>query len=118
MVIPASTYLPSILQGMKSIRTALQNLNRVLISPQPIQEKRGKKRYKTSTDFSDIKCYICGEMRHYASAHRHSEIQKPRASGALFSKDTSGFGDAVQGKLVTMVEEKDEDIMLAAPVTL
>lgn len=57
-------------------------------------------------------------MGHYASAHRDSEIQQPRASGALFSKDTSGSGDAVQGKLVTMIEEKDEDVMLAAPVTL
>ena len=47
------------------------------------------------------------------------EVQQPRASGALFPKDTSGPGDpVVQGKLVTMVEEEDEDVMLAAPVTL
>lgn len=57
-------------------------------------------------------------MGHYASAHRDSKTQQPKASGALFPKDNSGSGDAVQGKLVTMVEEKDEDIMLAAPITL
>ncbi len=37
---------------------------------------------------------------------------------ALFPKDTSGSGDAVQKKLVTMFEEEDEDVMLAAPVIL
>lgn len=118
MVISASTSLPSILQGMRSIGTALQNINRVPIPPQPAQEGGAQKPYKTSRDLSDVKCYICGEMGHYASAHRDSEIQQPRASGALFPKDTSGSGDAVQGKLVTMVEEEDEDVMLAAPVTL
>lgn len=46
------------------------------------------------------------------------EVQQPRASGALFPKNTSGPADLVQGKLVTMVEEKDENVMLAAPVTL
>ncbi len=57
-------------------------------------------------------------MGHYAVAHRDLEAQQPRASGALFPKDDSGSGDIVQWKLVTMVEEKDNDIILAAPVTL
>lgn len=52
------------------------------------------------------------------SAHRDPEEQQPRASGALFPKEASGSGDAVQGKLVTMVVEDDEDAILAAPVTL
>ena len=75
IVISASISPLSILQGMKSIGTALQNLNRVTISPQPAQEGGAQKQYKTSCDFSDIKCYICGEMKHYASVHRDSEIQ-------------------------------------------
>lgn len=71
-----------------------------------------QKPYKTSRDPSNIKCYICGEMG-------DSEIQQPRALGALFIKVTSGSGDpVVQEKLVTMVQEEDEDIMLAAPVPL
>lgn len=85
--------------------------------PQPVQGGT-QKPYKTSRDLSDIKCYIYGEMGHYASAHRDSEIQQPRTSGALFPKDISGSGDAVQGKLVTMIEEGDENVMLAASVTL
>lgn len=117
MVISASTSLPSILQGMRSIGTALQNLNRVPISAQPVQGG-AQRPYKTSRDLSDIKCYICGEMGHYASAHRDSEAQQPRALGALFPKDDFRSGDIVQWKLVTMVEEEDNDIMLAAPVTL
>ncbi len=96
MVISAFTSLPSsILQGMRSIGTVLQNLNPFIISPKPAQEERAKKLYKTSRDFSDIKCYICEENGHYASANCDSEIQQPRASGALFPKDTSGSGDAV-----------------------
>lgn len=47
------------------------------------------------------------------------EIQQLRASGALFLKDTSGSEDpVVQGKLVTIIEEEDQDARLAAPVTL
>lgn len=98
--------------------TALQNLNRVPIPPQPTQGG-AQKPYKTSSDLSDIKCDICGEMAHYASAHRYSEIQQPRASGALFLKDTFGPGELVQGKLATLVEVENEDVtMLTAPVTL
>ncbi len=57
-------------------------------------------------------------MGYYASAHRDLEAQQLRPSRALFLKDDSGSRDTVQGKLVTMVEEEDNKIMLAAPVTL
>lgn len=117
MVISASTSLPSILQGMRSIGTALQYLNRVPVPPQPAQGG-AQKPYKTSQDLSHIKCYIWGEMGHYASAHRDLEVRQPRASGALFPKNTAGPADLVKGKLVTMVEGKDENVMIAAPVTL
>lgn len=73
MVISASTLLLFILQGMKSIGTALQNLNEVFISAQPVQE-RVQRLYKTSHDLSDIKCYIWDEMGHYASAYQDSEV--------------------------------------------
>lgn len=118
MVISASTSQPSILQGVRSIGTALQYLNRVPVPPQAAKGGGAQKPYKTSQDLSHIKCYIWGEMGHYASAHRDLEVQRPGASGALFPKYTSGPADLVQGKLVTIVEEKDENVMLAAPVTL
>lgn len=55
-------------------------------------------------------------MGYYASAHGDSEVQPSRAFGASFPKDASGSGEpAVQGKLVTIVEEEDEGVMLAAP---
>lgn len=57
-------------------------------------------------------------MGNYASAHRDSEMQRSRASGALVAKDTSEPVEAGQGKLVTMAEEEGEDGLLAAPVTL
>lgn len=94
MVISASTSRPSILQGMRSIGTALQNLNQVPMPSQPAQEG-AQKLYKTSRDLSDIKCHIYGEIGHYASAHRESEIQQPRASGTLFPADIFGFGEIV-----------------------
>ena len=119
MVISASTSLPSILQGMRSIGTALQNLNRVPIPSQPAAQGGSVQRaYKTNRDLSDIRCFTCGQMGHYASAHREPDVHQPWASGALFPKDDSGPEVEVQGKLVTMVEEEDEDVMLAAPVTL
>ena len=118
IVISASTSLPFILRGIISIRIALQNLNRVPISPKPAQERGAQKPCQTSRDLIDIKCYISGEIGHCASAHCNSEIQQPRASRALFPKDTSGSGDVVQEKLDTMVEEEDEDVMLTASVTL
>ncbi|MCJ1348186.1 hypothetical protein MMC31_006417, partial [Peltigera leucophlebia] len=119
MVISASTSLPSILQGMRSIGTALQNLNRVPLPPQPAAQGGGVQRaYKSNRDLSDIRCFTCGQMGHYASSHREPDAQQPWASGALFPKDDSGPEVEVQGKLVTMVEEDDEDVMLAAPITL
>ncbi|MCJ1346903.1 hypothetical protein MMC31_005123 [Peltigera leucophlebia] len=119
MVISASTSLPSILQGMRSIGTALQNLNRVPVPPQPAARSGVVQRaYKTNRDLSDIRCFTCGQMGHYASAHREPDAQQPWASGALFPKDDSGPEVEVQGKLATMVEEDDGDVMLTAPVTL
>ena len=85
MAILASTSLPSILQGIRSIGTELQNLNRVPVLPQPPAQVRGVQRaYKTHRDLSDIRCFTCKQMGHYASAHRESEVQQPWASGALF----------------------------------
>lgn len=57
-------------------------------------------------------------MGHYASALRDPKVQQPRASEALFPREASGPEDTVQAKLVEIIEEGDEGVMLAATVTL
>lgn len=99
-------------------RDGVTNPNQVLAPPQTAQGGGLQTAYKTSQNLSESKCFICGEIGHCASIHRDPEVQQPRASGALFSKEASGPEDTVQAKLIMMVEEDDEDAMQAALVTL
>lgn len=46
------------------------------------------------------------------------KVLLPQALGELFPKEQSGSEGVVQGKLVSIVKECDEDVMLAASVTL
>lgn len=54
LVISASTSLLSILQGMRSISTALRNPNRVAVPPQTVQGGGVQRGYKTSRDYPSL----------------------------------------------------------------
>lgn len=106
-----------IFQGMKYIATTLENLDQVLIPSRQIQGG-AQKPYKISCSLSDIKCYICNKIGHYACAYLDLKSQQLRALKTLFSKNNSEVEDVVQKKFVTIVEEDNDEIILAAPVTL
>ena len=54
-------------------------------------------------------------MEHYINTHQDLKTQ-PKVSKALFPKDNVSSRDIIQKKLVTIIKEKDKDIILAAPI--
>lgn len=64
--------------------------------------------YETSRDLSDIQCYVCGEIEHFASDNSDLEAQQQTESGALFLlKDTSRSGDEAETALPQITRIQD-----------
>lgn len=111
VLINTTNAFPALLQGMRSLNTAISSGN----PPQAASSdgQNPSRPYRPRPDLSEIKCYVCGEMGHYASVHREQpgppSQQRPITIASKSALSSVQEEPPVASKLLMVEEEFSSD---------
>ncbi len=112
ILININVAFPTLLQGMRSLNTAVASdvsiaKSKITTGASYSDKSQKQRKYKS---INDVECYVCGQKDHYASAHREKKGQSNKILAHAVIPDQS----MVSSKMIIVDEEYEILSMTAA----